>query len=156
VARFALFFNSTDFNLLGSLFQDARFSAQERRDGSPYWNGGLSGWATLPIWPTDYPWYNTDLQGRILVIDTGATGPGLDDFLAYLRRVGLKYPWANHLYAIASNATPPDGCLHVWPRDPANDPWAGIPMHPASETPPPGPGTPTNTTTAGPDVANRR
>jgi hypothetical protein len=138
---FAIFLEDADLAAIESKISDNRLTNKQRQDGRVYWNGGLSGWKTAPVWPPEYPGSEAN-TGRMIVI-SGAT---LDAFRTYLYQLAAQSPnVADYLRKLADWFGDHWGAVEPWPYTAGLDPWEGYVRQP----PPP----PTTTSTTLPPLA---
>ncbi len=136
---FAIFLEDADLATLDAVMNDARLTSKQRNDGRVFWNGGLSGWRTAPVWPQSYPGADAT-TGRIIVI----TGSTLDAFRTYLYSLSSQSPSvADYLRKLADWFGDTWGAVEPWPYTAGQDPWPGYVRTPPS---------PATTTTAAPPV----
>lgn len=143
---FAIFLEDADLAAMETTLNDARLTGKQRNDGRVYWNGGLSGWRTAPVWPTIYPGADAT-TGRIIVI-TGAT---LDSFRTYLYGLSTQSPAvADYVRKLADWFGDHWGAVEPWPYTSGQDPWPGYVRTPPSPATTTTPVPPVTTTTAHP------
>jgi len=120
-----------DLEILVSRIRDARLNQQDKLKCDPWWNTGLSAWATASRVPATHPYYwdwnTTTLKGMVIVPVTGDTLDGFCRHLAYLAR---EYPtWAGDCQTFADSFKDRQYAIEPWPWAPVGvDPWADWPV----------------------------
>lgn len=75
MSTFALFYELGDFASLAGTLQTASLSNQLKQRAKPYWDNGLSSWATAPTAPNPLPNGDTSCPNcKIVVLTMGTKG----------------------------------------------------------------------------------
>lgn len=113
---FAIFYNLADLSSIAGSSQSLSLSNALRQRIKPYWDGGLSGWATAPQGQSPNDAFDPD--SRIVVVNPGNKG-NLADFRQLLRDIaaflgGASGP-AQYLIALAADMEGVSGAIEPWP-----------------------------------------